>query len=150
MYKPPMELTCGPLQFREAANTALVEDMTDYMNEQQEKILMEATRTVGISIDKEELVKAINYDRHQYEQGYDDGFKDGLQEGSNFNDWISCEDKMPPPNVSVFYYGVDSLGPVWGIGKWNPIKDKWELTIGYFDKSVVTHWMYRTTPKDKE
>lgn len=150
MYKSPIELTCGPLQFREAATTAAVKDMTDYMNEQQEKILMEATRTVGISIDKEELVKAINYDRHQYEQGYDDGFKDGLQEGSNFIDWISCEDKMPSPNVSVFYYGVDPLGPVWGMGKWNPIKDKWELTIGYLDKSVVTHWMYRTTPKDKE
>ena len=32
-----------------------------------------AVQRVGIDVDKEELIKALKYDRKQYEQGYHDG-----------------------------------------------------------------------------
>lgn len=36
----------------------------------------------NIDIDKEELVKALEYDRDQYYTGYDDGYNDGLIDGA--------------------------------------------------------------------
>ena len=31
--------------------------------------------SVGVSVDKEELIRALNYDRDQYNAGYKDGVK---------------------------------------------------------------------------
>lgn len=46
---------------------------------------------VGYNIDKEELVKALAYDRHQYENGYQDG-KAEAEQGTG---WISVDDRLP-------------------------------------------------------
>lgn len=34
---------------------------------------------MGINVDKDELIKALQYDRAQYDKGYKKGFKDGYQ-----------------------------------------------------------------------
>lgn len=34
---------------------------------------MKAIRKVGVNVDKGELIKALQYDRNQYEKGYEDG-----------------------------------------------------------------------------
>lgn len=39
------------------------------------KVVMEH----GIIVDKEELIKALKYDRKQYDKGYKDGYKDGIK-----------------------------------------------------------------------
>jgi len=41
--------------------------------EKQDAYLVEEVRKVGFDIDKEELAKALKYDRNQYERGYHDG-----------------------------------------------------------------------------
>ena len=33
---------------------------------------------VGVNVNKEELIKALQYDRGQYNKGYEDGFKNGI------------------------------------------------------------------------
>ena len=33
----------------------------------------------GINVDKEELLKALKYDRGQYRKGYDDGYEGGIK-----------------------------------------------------------------------
>ena len=33
----------------------------------------------GITIDKDELMRALQYDRNQYQKGYEDGQKDALE-----------------------------------------------------------------------
>ena len=38
-------------------------------------------RSYGINIDKEELLKALKYDREQYDKGYGDGYTKGYNEG---------------------------------------------------------------------
>lgn len=38
--------------------------------------IYKAIQKVGVYVDKEELIKALNYDRHQYEMGYADARKD--------------------------------------------------------------------------
>ena len=43
------------------------------MQEQQENCVMTAILNTGIKVDKDELIKALNYDRQQYQKGYKDG-----------------------------------------------------------------------------
>ena len=41
--------------------------------EKQDGFIMEEVRKVGFDINKEELAKALKYDRDQYDKGYHDG-----------------------------------------------------------------------------
>lgn len=43
----------------------------------------QATMKVGIKVDKDELVKALEYDRNQYQRGYMDGFFNAKKEITN-------------------------------------------------------------------
>lgn len=47
-------------------------DMCDTMD----GLIISAVRRVGIDVNKEELVKALAYDRGQYEKGYEDALKE--------------------------------------------------------------------------
>ena len=69
MYKSPVEL------------------ITKQMNTQIEDYVFKAIQEVVVNIDKEELIRALEYDRGQYDKGYRDGL--------NANKWISVEDKLP-------------------------------------------------------
>ena len=56
MYKSPIELIIGKMQI------------------QIDDDIYRAVQNVGINVDREELLKALEYDRGQYEKGFDDGF----------------------------------------------------------------------------
>ena len=45
-----------------------------------DSLVISEIRRVGINVNKEELVKALAYDRGQYKKGYEDGYEDGLKE----------------------------------------------------------------------
>lgn len=45
------------------------------INDDQTGCVVKACLDMGINIDKGELLKALQYDRHQYEQGYSDGIR---------------------------------------------------------------------------
>lgn len=45
--------------------------------------VMDAITEVGISVNKEELIKCINYDRNSYEKGYEDGRAEAIDECKN-------------------------------------------------------------------
>lgn len=55
MYKSPIELIYGGPQTR------------------IEGEVVRAVQNVGVNVDKDELIKALTYDRQQYEKGYADG-----------------------------------------------------------------------------
>lgn len=38
---------------------------------------------VGVNVDKEELLKALRYDRGQYDKGYEDGYDDGYAKATD-------------------------------------------------------------------
>ena len=44
-----------------------------------ENEIVTAVQKCGIYVDKEELIKALNYDRKSYEKGYSDGYLDGYE-----------------------------------------------------------------------
>lgn len=64
MYKSPIETIYGELQTQ--------------MVQEGENMVMKAIRKAGVNVDKEELIKALQYDRNQYTEGYADGKNDVL------------------------------------------------------------------------
>ena len=51
----------------------ITDDIIKDITKKQDEWLMESVHRIGFNIDKDELVKALNYDRDQYEKGYADG-----------------------------------------------------------------------------
>ena len=49
-----------------------------------EKEMIKASQKVGIHVDKAELIKALRYDRGQYEKGY----LDGMKSWGKYGKWI--------------------------------------------------------------
>lgn len=62
MYKSPIEL--------------IVKDTYQKILEQREENIFKAIFETGVKVDKEELLKALKYDREQYNKGYIDGLKE--------------------------------------------------------------------------
>ena len=60
-----------------------VSKMTSQFNDD----IYNAVVKIGIDVDKDELVRALNYDRNQYEKGYRDGLKACK--------WISVKERLP-------------------------------------------------------
>lgn len=72
MYKSPIEI---------------VSKIEQQIVQQQEENVIRAILDMGVNVDKEELLKALKYDRDQYNKGYEDGvreFVDKLNELVNF------------------------------------------------------------------
>ena len=53
----------------------------DIITKTEDGIIEEVKVQVGYDIDKAELIKALEYDRGQYEKGYEDGKKDAVKHG---------------------------------------------------------------------
>ena len=62
MYKSPIELITKPIYTK--------------MLEEQENHVFRTIQETGVNVDKEELLKALKYDREQYNKGYMDGARD--------------------------------------------------------------------------
>ena len=62
MYKSPIEI--------------IMKEVRQKMDEDFENAVFKAVRKVGINVDKEELLKALIYDRGQYDKGYEDAMNE--------------------------------------------------------------------------
>lgn len=58
--------------------------ISEEMTEKQEGLIMQAIFEQGIKVNKDELLKALMYDRQQYDQGY----ADGIAEARTHGKWI--------------------------------------------------------------
>lgn len=54
-----------------------IEIISKQMRTELENDVYKAILDYGIDIDKDELIKALAYDRDQYDKGYNDGIRDG-------------------------------------------------------------------------
>ena len=57
-----------------------IETIKTEIQKQFEDDCIKAIQSYGFIVDKEELVKALNYDREQYEKGYSDGYTNALED----------------------------------------------------------------------
>ena len=98
----------------------------------QENAIYKAVLKVNISVDREEMVKALKYDRRQYEKGYADGRADAVEQ------IIRCRDcKHRPIDNGGHNYGQEmefpdevcpcQIGDNWY--SWMP-KDDWYCADG--------------------
>lgn len=68
------ELTTGDILFGyQSPISQIYKDVEYKFREDMENKTMEAVHHFGISVDKPELIKALQYDRNQYDKGYSDG-----------------------------------------------------------------------------
>lgn len=56
-----------------------IQQIVDDMSLKMENNVYTAVQNVGIYVDKEELIKALSYDRGQYEKGYADGYSAAME-----------------------------------------------------------------------
>lgn len=54
-----------------------IKQIADDIDMAMEGEIMRVVKRYGFDVDKEELTKALAYDRGQYDKGYDDGYADG-------------------------------------------------------------------------
>lgn len=64
----------------ESPITVLTEKLTSKVSEELDNQIVGEVLRVGIDVNKDELLKALKYDREQYDKGYKDGFDDGYKE----------------------------------------------------------------------
>lgn len=57
MYNSPIEMIIGNMRM------------------QQDGEIFRAVQEIGVNVDKDELLKALKYDRDQYDKGYNDGIR---------------------------------------------------------------------------
>ena len=58
-----------------------IQQYVDDMCLKMENDVYTAVQNVGIYVDKEELIKALSYDRGQWEKGYANGYSEGYEQG---------------------------------------------------------------------
>ena len=53
-----------------------------------EDMVVRAVKSYGLTIDKDALIKALNYDREQYEKGFEDGKATSIETEAIPIEWI--------------------------------------------------------------
>ena len=92
------ELTTGGINFGyQSPISQIYKDVEYKFKENMENKIMEAVHHFGISVDKEELIKALQYDRNQYDKGYSDGRASIVEELENqkIGHWIPVSERLP-------------------------------------------------------
>ena len=99
----------------------------------ESELLYKVEQTVGYYIDKDELVKALKYDRAQYEKGYSDGLY--------ADKWVSVKDSLPEPGQSVLIYYPKWEGDEIQVAKLDEDRITFDI-CGEFNVGTgyVTHW----------
>ena len=53
----------------------VVSQMYTTMREEHDRQIIQSIQQCGVNVDKDELIKALQYDRNQYDKGFQDGVK---------------------------------------------------------------------------
>lgn len=97
---------------------------------------------IGIRVDKEELLRALQYDRGQYDKGFADGVRQGQQ------GWISVEERLPEREGKYFAYTRKGTIAICDYRSYLMTKEG-ALSEPQFDY-WVTHWMPMPKPPKGE
>lgn len=115
--------------------------------EQENAIAYKITETIGIEVNREELIKALKYDRDQYEKGYadakaemkwtkvEDGLpdlhKDSLLTHRKRSDEVMCKIKADEDLINSCGYLVEDMDG----------HKEWQTDCYMADGDEVTAWM---------
>lgn len=81
MYESPIKLVRADTLFSstKSIEEEIAEKMAKPVAVKIDNYILESIRRVNVSVDREELLKALAYDRQQYEKGYEDGVRDVIE-----------------------------------------------------------------------
>lgn len=85
-----------------------IEIFVGQMRLEQENNIYRAVQNQGVTVDKEELVKALQYDRGQYDKGYRNGYNAGYEQGAKdiaekIKKYYKCLGSMTNPCTMEYY-----------------------------------------------
>ena len=103
-----------------------IEIITKQMRTQFEYNVFKAIQDYGVVVDRDELIKALQYDREQYDKGFADGML------ARKDEWISVDERLPKQwePVLIFNSGMVDIDFISSSGVW----------YDHFPE-CVTHWM---------
>ena len=122
MYKSPIELIYRGMEY------------------ELEKGILKAVLKQDINVDKEELLRALQYDRGQYEKGYVDGKADAFE-------WIPIEEQKPKKTGRYLVAGPSSFGGMEASVAWYEVCEYVCPGKNVFTRynipmpKKITHWM---------
>lgn len=123
--------------------TIIVDQMTAEAYKREEQEIIRCVQRIGVNVDRDELIKALSYDREQYEKGYADGHDDAMPR------WIPVEERLPEAHKHVLIHVTNPIG--W----WNTEID-WMDEQGWVRSNAdsewhhITHWMPLPEPPKEE
>lgn len=126
MYQSPIEI------FR------TFDDMVTKFSKEQDELIVRACMNVGVDVDRDELIKALDYDRHQYEKGYADGRIDERKAQWHKFHW---NDERLKDRYWYLVAHKDYKTPIkaqWRVGECFKIAFSNEMV---FEDDLITHWM---------
>ena len=108
------------------------DDIINDIVEKEEGYLVETVHKVGFNVDKEELAKALQYDRDQYEKGFNDG------RASAEPKWIPVTERLP--EVGDYYAeGLRESKPVLVCGKTKYGENGYALAVSTYITDDIDH-----------
>lgn len=113
----------------------LTNQFASEISKKADENIWEAVVKTEVVVDKDELVKALQYDRDQYEKGYINGYYSGL----NADKWISVEERLPEENGSYLVVGKTKTAYTSHFYKKRIIHGK--VFSAHFSNKYITHWM---------
>ena len=105
-YIPPLSMYTAP---SDNIISSVIEKVASDIARQTDEQIYQAVLNVGFDVNREELEKALRYDRGQYEKGY----ADGLKANERFMKWLNKPVKHGSPDADWIAGQVRVFGDVW-------------------------------------
>lgn len=116
----------SPINLYETAMQTIVE-------QRENAIFAKVQDAFDVQVDKEELIRALQYDRDQYEKGY----RDAKQEQR----WIPVSERLPEADKNVLVCTIHGSFKVAGCNFYNNGTEvSWATNDGLGERAI-THWM---------
>ena len=109
----------------------------DIVKKKDDAIFAEIQSSFGVDLDRGELIRALQYDRDQYQKGYQDGQPK----------WIPVTERLPEEYENVLVCSGGYVEPGWIGG------DRVFYTYDKYESDIiddVTHWMPLPEPPKGE
>lgn len=77
-----------------------INQMVNNIAEQRDNAIMVKIREqIGVNVDKDELIRALNYDRNQFNEGYRKGYRDATEKYEEADRWIPVRERLPEEKI---------------------------------------------------
>lgn len=89
------------------------DEITRDIAKKQDALVFNAVARLGVTVDRDELLRALRYDRGQYDKGYADGKSDGR--AAAMAEIVRCKECIFRPTTKGDMYGTDVRFPYEGM-----------------------------------